>query len=88
MSTALHPVHWSLRGLQRQPRGLERMTVPSEIKDGLVNIALSIFTDMSNSGQPFQDALLAVYLSGIEHGQAAGSPAPESTSQTPAKSLK
>lgn len=29
---------------------------------------LSIFTDAVNVGNSFQDALLAVYLSGLEHG--------------------
>lgn len=50
---------------------MERIRVPTELHEGLANIALSIFTDCANAGQPFQTALLAIYLSGLQHGSAA-----------------
>lgn len=38
--------------------------------EALVNVAVSIFTDCTNVGVSFQDSLLAVYLSGLQHGYA------------------
>lgn len=64
----LRPIHWSMGGLRRQPNNMERFSMPPEMKEGLVNVALSIFTNVSNAGHPFQDALLAIYLSGLHHG--------------------
>ena len=40
-------------------------------KDELARIAMSIFADCTNVGVPFQDAILAVYLSGLHHGSEA-----------------
>jgi len=36
--------------------------------DAATNLALSIFADCSNVGIPFQESLLAIYLSGLQHG--------------------
>ena len=43
--------------------------LPNEIKLAATEMALSIFTDCVNTGKTFQDAILAVYLSGIDHGK-------------------
>lgn len=68
--TTLHPIHhsiWGKRGFR--PRNMDRWKPPSpEHKDAAMNVALSIFADCSNVGIPFQEALLAIYLSGLEHG--------------------
>lgn len=40
----------------------------------LTNVALELFTDACNAGLPFQDALLAVYLSALDHGRAQPAP--------------
>jgi hypothetical protein len=50
---------------------MERTTMSPEMYEGLHNIAVSIFTDCANIGVPFQDCLMAVYLSGLQHGSAA-----------------
>lgn len=42
--------------------------MPCELSEGLTQIAIDIFTDCVNVGVPFQEALCAVYLSGLEHG--------------------
>ena len=47
---------------------MERVALDGEIMEGLTEIALSIFVDCSNAGTSFQDSLLSIYLSGLEHG--------------------
>lgn len=68
--TCLHPIHGSIWGKPGWlPREMDRVKLPSsEHKDAATKIALSIFVDCSNVGIPFQEALLAVYLSGLQHG--------------------
>jgi hypothetical protein len=41
-----------------------------EMKAGLTQIALDIFTVMTNAKHNFQDTLLAIYVSGLQHGTA------------------
>lgn len=41
-----------------------------EVTEAATKIALDIFTDCTNVGVPFQEALLAIYLSGLQHGSA------------------
>lgn len=68
MVNALHPVHHSLKGFQRTPRSMARMPMNHDQRETLTRIALDIFTDCSNVGVGFQDSLLAIYLSGLQHG--------------------
>lgn len=72
MNHAIRPIHHSFGGRPRLPNNMEKLAVPPEIKDGLTDDALSIWTDCINAGQPLQVALLAVYLSGLQHGAALG----------------
>ena len=65
----LQPIHNSLYPkLARAPRKMTRIKLPDGMKEDLTRITLSIFVDCCNCGVPFQDALLALYLSGLEHG--------------------
>lgn len=66
----LHPIHHSIAGQARLPNKMDRIKAPPEMIDALTRIALDIWTDCSNAGHPFQSALLAVYLSGLQHGSA------------------
>lgn len=71
----LYPAHRSIiqaRILPR-PQGMEPIRIPDEIRETLTGIALDIFTDVSNSNRSFQEALLAIYLSGLHHGAASTS---------------
>ena len=52
------------------PRSQERVKLTEGTKEHLGALALDIFTQASNHGQVFQEALLAVYLSGLNHGAA------------------
>ena len=38
-------------------------------KHDMTEMVLSIFADCTNVGLPFQDTLLAIYLSGLQYGQ-------------------
>lgn len=64
----LHPVHFSVRGRNVIPRDMERFPCEPEVHDALTRVACNIFTDVSNAGHSFQDALTAIYLSGLMHG--------------------
>ena len=69
----INPIHSSLypRAV-RKPRNMDYARLPDGAKDDLSRIAMSIFADCTNVGVPFQDAILAVYLSGLCHGSASG----------------
>lgn len=69
----IHPLHHSIMRLRREgkgvrPKDMEKISIPTDMRDGLFEIAMSIFTDCVNVGTSFQDSLLAVYLSGLQHG--------------------
>lgn len=69
--SVLHPVHTSVIKRGRiTPNRMDRITIPDEMRTVMTRIALDIFTDMSNANGSFQDALLAIYLSGLQHAQA------------------
>jgi hypothetical protein len=71
--TAIRPMHRSMNGSQgwaRLPPKMKAVEIPSDMKMAVTEIALSIFTDCVNTGKTFQDAILAVYMSGIENGSA------------------
>ena len=68
----IRPLNSFARAGQLRPRGMTRMPdVSAEEVEALTRIALGIFADMTNAGRSFQDALLAIYLSGLQHGVAA-----------------
>lgn len=73
MSATIRPLHHSYRkvlshGGRIKPSGMERAAMTADMYDDMSEIALNIFTDCTNAGVPFQDAVLAVYLSGLHHG--------------------
>lgn len=63
------------RGMR--PATMERIKMPHGLKEDIGAIAIDVFTAASNAGQTFQEALLAVYLTGLENGQAAAKEAKE-----------
>jgi len=65
----LNPIHYSMRLARRLPRNMDRLSVPRELHEAATEMVLSIFTDCINVGTPLQDTLLAIYLSGLQHGQ-------------------
>ncbi len=67
---AIGPVHHSVAGQRILPRNMERLGMDREHYESGINIALSIFADCTNVGVSFQDALLAIYISGLNHGAA------------------
>lgn len=69
MMADLHPVHSSLRGRTRRiPHNMDAIKLDNELRTALTDIALRIFADATNVDRSFQDAILAVYLSGLNHG--------------------
>lgn len=55
--------------MRLKPKNMSYAQMPSnKHREGLTQVALDIFTDCVNVGVPFQDALLAIYLSGLQHG--------------------
>jgi len=71
VNTIHHSIRQSTKGKIKPNNMSKAPAMDEETRDGLSNIALSIFTDSVNSGQYFQDAILAVYLSGLENGVSA-----------------
>jgi len=65
----LRPVHFSLMNKTRVPHEMTALNVSHEHKAALTKVALDIFVDASNVGVAFQNAILAVYLSGIDCGR-------------------
>ena len=54
-----------------KPRDLDHVTMPPGAKEALGGHAIGVFTAASNAGATFQEAMLAVYLTGLENGHAA-----------------
>lgn len=50
---------------------MDRVKMDDEMRTALTRVALDIFTDCVNVGVSFQDTLLAIYLSGLQHGASA-----------------
>jgi len=65
---SIGPIHHSVIGKRILPRDMDRAKMDRDNYEGAVNIALSIFADCTNVGVSFQDALLAIYISGLNHG--------------------
>ena len=57
------------RGLK--PHNLDRAQINADDKCALGSVAVDVFMCASNAGATFQEALLAVYLTGVENGSAA-----------------
>jgi hypothetical protein len=49
------------------PYNMDRCNVTADQNEAAQQIALSIFTDMSNASFSFREALAAIYLSGMQH---------------------
>ena len=69
-NSILQPVHHSMHGKRITPRKMDRLNMDREHYEAGVRIALSVFADCTNVGVSFQDAILAVYLTGLQHGAA------------------
>lgn len=71
----LEYVHHAVRKLngRRVPLRMKAVDVDHDTMAAMQQIALNIFTDSSNMGHGFADALTWVYLSGLQHGAAAKS---------------
>lgn len=54
-----------------RPASMDEIALDNETRIGLTNVAVGIFTDASNAHRSFQECLLAVYLSGLNHGSCA-----------------
>jgi hypothetical protein len=68
-----HVEEFDFRLMRRgmKPRNLERVNAEFEVKESLGKLAIDVFMCASNSGATFQEALLAVYLTGLENGSSA-----------------
>jgi len=60
------------------PPGLTSISLPRAERELMERVALDIWTAMVNQGRSMQDAILAVYLSGINHGASAAEEARKS----------
>lgn len=73
MGVEIFSVHPSIRsmlakGLKFKPRNMATVRVDREQNEALQRISMEIFADCVNVGVPFQEAIAAVYLSGLQHG--------------------
>ena len=69
----IRPVHPSVLAtalMRITPINMEKLCTTLEHREFLERQSASIFTDMVNSGQSFQAALAAIYLSGMENAVA------------------
>lgn len=65
----IHSIHPSLRPKNIHiPHNMDRARVGRDCIEAMEEVALSIFTDCTNVGVPFQEALCAIYMSGLHHG--------------------
>lgn len=69
----LHPVHFSIRamlakGTKFKPRAMSSVRMARDDYEAMQRVAMEIFADCTNVGVPFQEAIAAVYLSGLQNG--------------------
>lgn len=79
----LHPVHFSLAGKSRRPSLMDGIDLDRALIETMERVALEIFTDMSNVGQPFPKAIAAIYLSGMQNAIAARADGPKGHGTAP-----
>ena len=72
IATIEHAPMLGVRVSSRPPPNMTAMRLPPDLHEAMTEIALGIFTDVVNQGRAFQDAILAVYLSGVNHGVEGG----------------
>ena len=60
------------------PPGLTSISLPRAERELMERVALDVWTAVINQGRSMQDAILAVYLSGINHGASASEDARKS----------
>jgi len=53
------------------PAKFSRARMELEQKSAMIDIAMDTFTAVSNAGVPFHEAILSVYLTGLENGMMA-----------------
>lgn len=67
----IFPMHHSmmrmLRNSKIRPRNMSSVLSDEATRESLERISLDIFADMTNAGSTFQQAIAAVYLSGLQH---------------------
>ena len=67
--SAIKPIHQSLtKSRNKQPKDMQIMSLPTEVRMTIEQTAIDIFADMTNAGCTMQQALAAIYLSGLQHG--------------------
>lgn len=68
----IHPIHpsWQRHLKPIRPYNMERIECTPDQAAAMDRIALGIFTDMVNAGATFQEALSAIYVSGLSHAVA------------------
>lgn len=69
----IQTIHPSMRRqvIRRVPLGLSSLVLSNDLHQTISKIAIDVFTSCINVGAPMQDALAAVYLTGLENGRAA-----------------
>lgn len=60
-----------------KPRDMTALRLSGNQKRFVQEVALGVFADMTNAGKTFQDALAAIYLSGVVHAQRDAATPPE-----------
>jgi hypothetical protein len=69
--TDQHRLDWQLMRRGLKPYGFDRVVMPDGMKEHLGNIAFDVFTKASGTGCAFHEAILSVYLTGLENGMCA-----------------
>jgi len=67
--TSLQAPHKSRAGKRTQPKGLNSVRLPDDIRLMVEQEALDIFVSMSNAGQPLPKTLAAIFISGMNAAQ-------------------
>lgn len=64
-----HPGSFRRTGQRYRHPDFKTIRLEPSQKEFVTRLAVSTFTDMVNSNQPFQDALVAVFLTGLHFAQ-------------------
>lgn len=68
-SSQILPIHSSSRNTTyRKPHKMDSLKMTGQEREEISRIANSIFTSCANVGLSFQETIMSIYLSGLEHG--------------------
>ena len=60
------------KGGSVRPKNMAKIEISTEAMSAAHSISMGVFEDCCNAGMPFQDSVVAIYLTGLQNGSNCG----------------